>query len=272
MGSLIIIFIVIALIVATLFLKKLFQTPKFKGMVGEAEIVYRITMEIRHGLDGFVLHNVYIPKETGGTAEIDVLFITRKGVFVFESKNYCGYIFGNDKSKYWTVSLYAGKDWLGRSLTRKIKFYNPIWQNRTHIKALQRIIDPSIPAYSLIIFSDRSTIMSIDFDPEKSQILQSSQLNQFFSNVCLYYPDTVTTDQINDIYNLLIPYAQAQASEKNAHIETINVQKNNPIICPWCGGNLILRTARKGPHPGTQFYGCSNYPKCKYTRKIDYYN
>ncbi|MBP3896665.1 MAG: topoisomerase DNA-binding C4 zinc finger domain-containing protein [Mogibacterium sp.] len=27
-----------------------------------------------------------------------------------------------------------------------------------------------------------------------------------------------------------------------------------------------VRTAKKGSIAGTQFYGCSNYPKCKYTR------
>lgn len=36
--------------------------------------------------------------------------------------------------------------------------------------------------------------------------------------------------------------------------------------CPKCGGDLILRTAKRGPNPGSQFYGCSSYPKCRYTR------
>lgn len=34
------------------------------------------------------------------------------------------------------------------------------------------------------------------------------------------------------------------------------------IICPKCGGNLVERTGEYG-----KFYGCSNYPKCKYTKK-----
>lgn len=37
-------------------------------------------------------------------------------------------------------------------------------------------------------------------------------------------------------------------------------------ICPKCGALLILRTAKKGIKLGQQFYGCSNYPKCRYIR------
>jgi DNA topoisomerase-1 len=34
-------------------------------------------------------------------------------------------------------------------------------------------------------------------------------------------------------------------------------------ICPECGGRLILRRGRFG-----KFYGCENYPTCKYTESI----
>ena len=34
--------------------------------------------------------------------------------------------------------------------------------------------------------------------------------------------------------------------------------------CPRCGGSLVLRTSRKGEHSGEQFWGCDNYPKCRY--------
>ena len=37
-------------------------------------------------------------------------------------------------------------------------------------------------------------------------------------------------------------------------------------ICPQCGSALVLRTAKKGANFGKQFYGCSRYPNCKFTR------
>lgn len=47
---------------------------------------------------------------------------------------------------------------------------------------------------------------------------------------------------------------------------TIKVEKSTtPSLCPRCGNQLMLRTARKGAHSGNQFYGCSSFPKCRYT-------
>jgi len=43
---------------------------------------------------------------------------------------------------------------------------------------------------------------------------------------------------------------------------------NNELICPKCGGSLVLRTAKKGMHAGEQFYGCSNYPNCNFIRNL----
>ncbi len=41
-----------------------------------------------------------------------------------------------------------------------------------------------------------------------------------------------------------------------------------PEKCPWCGAQLVLRTAKKGSSAGHNFYGCSNFPKCKYIKNI----
>lgn len=51
-------------------------------------------------------------------------------------------------------------------------------------------------------------------------------------------------------------------SETEAKINTADK------TCPCCGGNLILRTARKGERSGQKFYGCSNFPKCRYIENI----
>ena len=39
--------------------------------------------------------------------------------------------------------------------------------------------------------------------------------------------------------------------------------------CPLCGEPMALRTARKGQHAGSQFWGCSRYPQCKGTRALE---
>jgi hypothetical protein len=49
------------------------------------------------------------------------------------------------------------------------------------------------------------------------------------------------------------------------NLRTAAQEENSKIasgVCPKCGGILILRNGRYG-----SFYGCSNYPKCRYTVK-----
>jgi hypothetical protein len=52
---------------------------------------------------------------------------------------------------------------------------------------------------------------------------------------------------------------------KTTAAEVVQSDKNK---CTRCGGNLTLRTAKKGEHANKQFWGCSNYPKCKYIENI----
>ena len=39
--------------------------------------------------------------------------------------------------------------------------------------------------------------------------------------------------------------------------------------CPKCGGPMVLRTAKRGPNAGNQFWGCTAYPKCKGTVDLE---
>lgn len=38
--------------------------------------------------------------------------------------------------------------------------------------------------------------------------------------------------------------------------------------CPRCGVPMVVRTAKRGAHVGSRFYGCSNFPRCRQTRPI----
>ena len=36
------------------------------------------------------------------------------------------------------------------------------------------------------------------------------------------------------------------------------------LLCPRCGAEMVRRKARKGPHAGDEFWGCSRFPKCRH--------
>jgi restriction system protein len=40
-------------------------------------------------------------------------------------------------------------------------------------------------------------------------------------------------------------------------------------VCPQCGAELVLRTAQRGPNPGKKFWGCSDFPKCRFTKPLN---
>ena len=96
----------------------------FKGWIGEAVL----TVAKKIVLDGDVyrdLNNVTIPT-SNGTTQIDHVFVSRYGIFVIETKNMEGWIFGDEKQPQWTQSLYG----------KKFRFQNPLHQNYRHTKAL----------------------------------------------------------------------------------------------------------------------------------------
>ncbi len=45
-------------------------------------------------------------------------------------------------------------------------------------------------------------------------------------------------------------------------------EQGNPC-CPSCGTPMVMRTARKGAHAGTSFWGCPRFPGCRGTRRLD---
>jgi len=207
------------------------------------------------------LFNIYLPKSNDETSEIDVLMITHKGIFVFESKNYSGWIFGSDTQKYWYQTLPKGR---GRS--HKEKFYNPILQNNTHIKYLKSLIGNDIPIYSVITFSERCTLKKLEVDTTKVSVINRNQVRGLVKSISDNKEPILTDNQIEELYQKLYPFTQVDDSVKSKHIDDI---KNKPLICPICGSKLVLRTVKNGNNIGKNFYGCSNYPRCKYIRDYD---
>ena len=85
-----------------------------------------------------------------------MIMIHQSGIYVFESKNYSGWIFGSEDSKNWTQTLPSGRK------AHKEYFLNPIIQNKVHIKWLVKLIGEESPIHSIIVFSERCTLRGID--------------------------------------------------------------------------------------------------------------
>lgn len=241
----------------------LFDTPEKVGKEGERNVEKEINIMNFFTNNGKVIKNIYIPKGNGETTEIDILFITYCGVFVIEVKNYNGYIFGNENNKNWVKTVYRGKNFLGMNKVEKIYFYNPIWQNKTHIKYLKKYLGDNIQFFSGIVFTGNSEIKNVEIFSDETFVCHKNELIRILKRIIKAYPKIFNKNDIKDIYNDLKNLNNDKIVKKQ-HIKSINEPKDDK--CPRCGGDLVLRVAQKGKNWGSEFFGCSNYPNCKYTR------
>lgn len=185
------------------------------GKYGEY-LIYKSLKHFENNGDKF-LFNIYIPKGKYKTTEIDVLLICSKGLFVFESKNYSGWIFGNESQRNWTQVLPKG-----RGYSHKEHFYNPIMQNALHIKHLKNLVGENIPIYSIIVFSDECTLKDITIKSDDISVINLYNLEPVVMKICnQIQTDLLTETEVNDIYNRLYPYTQVSYEVKVQHIENI---------------------------------------------------
>ena len=100
------IFIVIISIVAVRSSDKFKNPEEYKdvGSAGE-RAVYLMLRDQFHIPENQIFRNVYIPAKNGNTAEIDILVVSKKGLLVFECKNYAGNIYGDINRKKWIQYL-----------------------------------------------------------------------------------------------------------------------------------------------------------------------
>lgn len=223
-----------------------------KGQYGEYATEYALSHD---NISGYckTLHNIYVPYK-GKTSEIDVLMVHEKGIFSFESKNYSGWIFGSADQQKWTQCL----------SNKKSSFYNPIKQNLTHCKALTQFLKiDAANISSYIIFSQRCELKNVPEDTEQYKIVRRPDMLKRLRRDLIEKKIVFSQEQVNSIVDKLKPLTQVTTEQKDTHVEQIK-EKFEGNICPFCGAQLIKRTGKYG-----EFWGCTKYPKCRFTRKID---
>nr|WP_081415099.1 NERD domain-containing protein [Ectobacillus panaciterrae] len=225
---------------------------KIKGRAGEKKIQNHLSKLNKD--EYIVMYDLTIQTERGKTTQIDHLVISRAGIFVIETKNYDGWILGNEKDPKWTQMIY----------TRKVRFYNPIWQNYGHIKAIEHLLNPQhVPVVSIVAFGSGSTLKMINVTSNNVHVLY---FNDVIKCINTYKERVLSLTQMNAIYGIIKRANITDKKIKEKHIETIiNSKKEAEFkvrnhICPRCNGKLVQRTGSRGT-----FLGCSNYPSCRYT-------
>lgn len=116
---------------------------QLRGRFGEKSLYILLRKNLNKD-DYKIINNVYI-KTKSGSAQIDHIIVSRKGIFVIETKTYRGSIYGSKFAKTWTQYIKGNK----------YPFKNPLHQNYGHIKVLESL-NPAfkhIDFQSIIAFS-----------------------------------------------------------------------------------------------------------------------
>ncbi len=192
---------------------------EWKGKYGEKLTARELNLVKLFGRKGKILRNVYLPKDNGETSELDVIFITQKGIFIFESKNYSGWIFGDEKHKNWTASLPNGQ---------KNQFYNPVMQNRTHLKWMQKFVGEDIPLFSIIVFSERCELKKITMDSKDIKVIKRDWTYATVRDIWDKSPDAVSDERVDELFSKLKPLTKVDAAVKAAHVENIEKKYKKP--------------------------------------------
>ncbi len=227
------------------------QLPHVKGKRGER----RVSKWLRSYLDQKdyrILDDLMLPSQLGGTTQIDHVVLSRYGVFVIETKNMSGWIFGSAEQSTWTQTLYRFKS----------GFQNPLRQNYGHAKAVQATLGLKAgQLFNVVVFVGSAvpkTPMPKNVVWSKCEFLQLIENQRDIQ----FYPA-----QLDDLEQRLLDASLPSNSQtRRAHIQSThhraNARKTNDMRCPRCGARLVDRTNRR---TGEAFVGCSRFPQCRGT-------
>ncbi len=139
--------IVVAAIVVVA-LVALLRLPRIKGWFGERAVSHlglrRLDRDCYTVIDDLIL-----PRSDGrGTTQVDHVVVARTGIFVIETKDYSGRIYGREDDRRWTQVI-GGK---------KHAFQNPLHQNNLHVKAIAKLLEvPSSVCRPVVFFIGSAT-------------------------------------------------------------------------------------------------------------------
>ena len=230
------------------------------GKVGERRVARKLDWLSKEYI---VLNDILLATQYS-TTQIDHIVVSPYGIFVIETKNYKGWIFGHENSEDWKQSLLGKKRWYGWT-SQQHAFRNPIRQNQAHTRAVKGILADigDFRIIPIVTFADKA---SLRITTPNHIVINWSELR---STIKRFRVPCIPEQQISAIVKKI---SSANIIDEKARIEHTHsvqqtqIRKRQMIenrICPQCHSTLVERQGKYG-----RFLGCSNYPKCRYTRNL----
>lgn len=271
------------------------------GIAGEENILF----ELKHSnMDMVILHDIYIETQDGLGAQIDFIVVTSKIIFLIECKNLVGNIEIDSNGAFMRTITYGRskqKEGIYSPITQSQRHLEVLKEakieNSNWIKGLSIRHNFSSFYKPLVVLANPKTIVNDRYAKKeiKQQVIRADQLVITIKDMISQSKELPSTkkemmaiaqsllNMNNDTrkdyaikYEKLLKEAETTSPSDKAETDVTNPPPSSGEkdtvssvpVCPKCGAKLILRTAQKGPNAGKQFYGCSSFPKCKFTLNV----
>ncbi|MDZ7660381.1 nuclease-related domain-containing protein [Fodinibius sp.] len=221
----------------------------FRGWIGEKKTTFYLGLSLNSKVYRR-FHDVIIPSGNG-TTQIDHLVVSLYGLFIIETKNRKGWIFGSKGQRRWTQSLYGNN----------YSFQNPIRQ----IYRQKKIVSEFLGLNESIIHTVIYFVGDCKFKTELPDNVIKSRPGKYIKQ---FKDRVLSPEEVDRVVREIEYYVSESSLTTKDHVQSLRERHNSSTVCPKCGSNLVERTAKKGPNAGSKFLGCENYPQCRFTKDI----
>lgn len=222
---------------------------------GEAGVASELESLASQNEEYYPFNNVIL-KTPDGTTQIDHILISRYGIFVIETKDFKGWIFGTADQRTWTQSLYGPF-----YTSSKYHFQNPIRQNYKHVMAVESYLGIETQSiFNLVVFTGESEFKT---DMPENVLYLHNLLPYIQSQTRVFF----TSEKARALSQKLMDYVESASESEEEHFNNLVKNMIHPT-CPRCGKSMILREAKKGTRAGSEFWGCPNFPECRVTKNV----
>lgn len=222
----------------------------FKGWIGEKKTAFRLWLWLS-SKKYQTYHNIILPSRSG-TTQIDHIVVSQFGVFIIETKNKKGWIFGSADNATWTQVIYK----------KKYSFQNPLKQTFRQKKILAEFLDlREKHIHPIVFFVGRCSFRTS---------LPSNVRRSWLTIYIKKFKDLVLAEHEVALINATLQeHIKASTLTKRDHLYSLKRRHESTTHCPRCGSNLVVRTVKKGNKAGSQFLGCEAFPKCRFTKILN---
>ena len=184
------------------------DTPQSRGSFGEMITASIFNNRFFGDDEHYLVNNLIFETSDEKTHQIDHVLIYRKGIFCIESKNIDGLILGHPDIKMWKVYI-NGPD--------PYDLYNPIMQNKGHIKVLSEFLENKYQINSIVVFDKGNKPKDCG-----DEVVNIQDLKDYIKN----YPceEELDSETMKEIFALLTDYKKGSNISIKEHIDNIKNQ------------------------------------------------